>query len=352
MNDAPYWVSPREANLLITGRCNLRCRHCSVLSHGPLKEDLPLGDWERILDKLARNRLIKLTLTGGEPMAREDFPEFLEAVAERPFRFSVNTNGTLITPGVIESLVKHRGRLNDIMVSLDGPDAATVDSQRGEGVFDKLVLGVTKLRTAGLPFGFYCTVTSLNVDRLVETADLAMRTGAGWIKFNNFMLAGPDLGVSMIPAPEQISKAASDLMAMEATKQGLISGTIIDMRKRALDYLDGNLRKTEGNAFACGGGRVKIAVFPNGDVSPCDHIPDLILGNILHSQLEDILNGPGMNEFTSILNGKRNRNPRCRSCEYLDFCSGGCPVEAINTGDLNAIDRLSCLKIALENMND
>jgi len=343
LNDAPYWVSPREANLLITGRCNLRCRHCSVLSHGPLKEDLPLGDWERILDKLARNRLIKLTLTGGEPMAREDFPEFLEAVAERPFRFSVNTNGTLITPGVIESLVKHRGRLNDIMVSLDGPDAATVDSQRGEGVFDKLVLGVTKLRTAGLPFGFYCTVTSLNVDRLVETADLAMRTGAGWIKFNNMVIAGPSLVNSISADIPSMRQAAEQLEEINGQRPGFVTGSILWLRERALLLKEKKIAARDRSAFTCGGGKEKIAVLPDGTVTPCDHLPKLALGNLLQMDLEMILTGDTMSEFSEFVNGEKALYPECSSCELAQFCTGGCPIEALLHGPY-AAHRISCLK--------
>ncbi len=343
MSDAPYWVSPREANLLITGRCNLRCRHCSVLSHGPLKEDLPLSDWERILDELARNKLIKLTLTGGEPLVREDFPEFLNAVAERPFRFSVNTNGTLITPGVIESLVKHRGRLNDVMVSLDGPDAETVDSQRGEGVFEKLILGVKKLRTAGLPFGFYCTVTSLNVDRLVETADLAMRTGAGWIKFNNMVIAGPSLVNSISADIPSMRHAAEQLEEINRRKPGYVTGSILWLRERAFLLKENKIVSRERGAFSCGGGKEKIAVLPDGTVTPCDHLPQLGLGNLLEMNLEKILTGDRMTGFSVFVNGDKNQYSDCSSCELIQFCTGGCPIEALLYGP-GVAHRISCLK--------
>lgn len=224
MSEAPYWVSPREANLLITGGCNLNCRHCSVLSFGALKKDLSLKKWAGILDDLAGNKLLKLTITGGEPMARPDFLEFMEEVARRPFRYSVNTNGTLVTGAVIKSLRKHSGRLDDIMVSLDGPDRGTMDSQRGKGVFDRMVLGVTKIREAGLPFGFYCTVTTLNIDRLEETAELATTLGANWIKFNHFLLAGPGLGLEIVPGATEITGAGKRLKKNVRVRSRLHTG--------------------------------------------------------------------------------------------------------------------------------
>lgn len=350
MKDPSYWVSPREANLLITGGCNLRCRHCSVLSHGSLDNDLPLKAWSGILDELVRCKLLKLTLTGGEPMARADFPEFLEEVNGRPFRYSVNTNGTLLEPRMIEAITRNSSRLNELMVSLDGPDQETVDAQRGSGVFGSLVLGTGRLRTAGIPFGFYCTVTSLNIHRLGETAEFALAAGGDWIKFNNVLMAGPGLNPEIVPDPEDIAAAAEKLALLAEKYPGRIMGTMLDMRSRAQDYAAGKLPATSGNAFSCGGGRTKITIFPGGEVTPCDHLPQVVLGNILHTPLDRILQGEKMKEFERILNRDRRENEECRTCKAFDFCTGGCPVEAIVTAGGRGTDRLSCLKLALENL--
>ncbi len=350
MTSPSYWVSPREANLLITGGCNLRCRHCSVLSHGALTKDLPLKAWEAILDELARCKLLRLTITGGEPMARADFPGFLDMVAARPFRYSVNTNGTLVTPATVQSLTRHSGRLGELMVSLDGPDSETVDCQRGRGVFDAMVEGTGRLRSAGLPFGFYCTVTSLNVKRLPETAEFALSLGAEWIKFNNFLLAGPVLSASMVPGPSEVAEGARQLAETALKHPGRITGSILEMRQRALGFLNGKRSITSGQAFSCGGGINKIAVFPDGAVTPCDHLPGFVLGNLTKNGLEEILTGGRMADFTAILKRPRALDEECSSCEYRQYCTGGCPVEAIVHRKGIGRDRSSCLKTALENL--
>ncbi|NOQ23226.1 MAG: radical SAM protein [Candidatus Aegiribacteria sp.] len=345
---ASYWVSPREANLLITGRCNLRCRHCSVTSHGELNTDLPLSEWINILDELSRSKLLKLTITGGEPLYRPDLPEFLAEVYKRPFRFSINTNGTLITPRIIETVKRFSSRLNEFMVSLDGPDMETVDSQRGEGVFEKLLSGVKKLRAAEFPFGFYCTVTSINVEKLNETAEFALSLGAEWIKFNNFVLAGPVLNHSMIPGHARVNRAAGRLSIPSIKYPGRIQGSILDMRERVLKYKAGELRKTKNRAYSCGGGRGKIAVFPDGRVTPCDHIPDITLGNITGQSLEEILTGDVMKRFTGFMAQPRSDYPACKNCGHIDYCTGGCPVEPLSRNESIGFDRHSCLRLALE----
>lgn len=344
---APYWVSPLEANLLITGRCNLRCRHCSVTSYGGLNTDLPLSAWKKILDELQRSKLLKLTITGGEPLARPDFIQFLGEVYKRPFRFSINTNGTLITPEIIETIKGYSSRFNEFMVSLDGPDKETVDSQRGAGVFEELVLGVDKLRNADIPFGFYCTTTSINVDRVVETAEFALSLGAQWIKFNNFLLAGPELNSDMVPERAKVNMAAEELSILAVKYPGRIQGTLLDMRVTMLKCREGELRRRKDRAYSCGGGVGKIAVFPDGRVTPCDHLPDLALGDITRQSLEKILTGGEMKKFTEFMNQKRSDYPECTDCRYLDFCSGGCPVEPLNMKQDIGLDRHSCLKRAM-----
>ena len=344
---APYWVSPREANLLITGKCNLRCRHCSVTSYGGLNTDLPLSAWEKILDELQRSKLLKLTITGGEPLARPDFIQFLGEVYKRPFRFSINTNGTLITAETIDTIKNYSSRFNEFMVSLDGPDKETVDSQRGAGVFEELVIGVNKLRNADIPFGFYCTTTSLNVDRVVETAEYALSLGADWIKFNNFLLAGPELNRDMVPEQAEVNKAAEELSMLAVKYPDRIQGTLLDMRARMLKYKREGLQKEKDRAYSCGGGVGKIAVFPDGRVTPCDHLPDLTLGDITRQSLEEILTGSEMKKFTEFMNQKRSDHAECTDCRYLDICTGGCPVEPLNMKHDIGLDKHSCLKLAM-----
>ncbi len=344
----PYWVSPREANLLITGKCNLRCRHCSVTSYGGLDTDLPLSVWKDILDELQRSKLLKLTVTGGEPLVRPDFVEFLGEIHRRPFRFSINTNGTLVTPRVIEAVKKYSSRFNEFMVSLDGPDEETVDSQRGSGVFQELVRGVKMLSSAEIPFGFYCTTTSLNVDRVVETAEFAVSLGARWIKFNNFLLAGPGLNRDMIPERAKVNRAAEELYVLSSKHPGRIQGTLLDMYTRVLKYKRGELHTEKDRAYSCGGGTGKIAIFPDGRVTPCDHLPDLTLGNITRQSLEDMLTGGEMRKFSEFMNQKRSDFAECRECRYLELCTGGCPVEPLNMKQQIGLDRHSCLKLALE----
>ncbi len=47
-------------------------------------------------------------LSGGEPMLREDFCEIFDYITAKARRYSLNTNGTLITPEIAR-LMKRKG---------------------------------------------------------------------------------------------------------------------------------------------------------------------------------------------------------------------------------------------------
>ena len=89
----------------ITERCNLACKHC-YFDPKFLKNELSLEQLFKILDDYLK--LIKkwglprqnsrISITGGEPMVREDFFEFLEECyknRERT-RYGVLINGILL----------------------------------------------------------------------------------------------------------------------------------------------------------------------------------------------------------------------------------------------------------------
>jgi len=348
LSEKEFWVPPREANILITGRCNLKCRHCSVSSFGRSKDDLPLNAWSRILDELVSNKLVRVTVSGGEPMARPDFSEFITALASRPLRVAVNTNATMVSESAVTSLKKLESRLETVMVSIDGSNEKTHDSQRGTGAFRAMQEGVRSLRERGIPFGFYCTVTSLNVDDLSAVVRLAESLGGQWIKFNSFLYAGPELESSLIPEENHFRRAVDELETISAKANIPVRGTLLDMRRMVRKHRAGKLKPLGGKAYICGGGSSKIAVFPDGSVTPCDHLPEYILGNLTRSSLRSILHSPKMKAFAEFVSQPRANRSTCAACEFLDVCSGGCPVEALLQGQNPGFDRHSCLKLALK----
>ena len=97
-------VSPRDVHVLVTAKCNLACKHCSIYGDGPIHGDLTTDQWRDIIGRLSAWKVLKLTVSGGEPLVREDFGEIVEAILSHPLRFSLNTNAMLVTDEVARLL--------------------------------------------------------------------------------------------------------------------------------------------------------------------------------------------------------------------------------------------------------
>jgi radical SAM protein with 4Fe4S-binding SPASM domain len=336
-------LAPRSVTVLITGHCNLKCAHCGVRSPG---DDLPAATWGRILDRLLEAKVLELVVSGGEPLARRDFGDFVDMVIERPFRFSLNTNATLLTSKTASLLQKAGPRLTSVMAGLDGPDAETHDALRGPGTFKKAVEGVRRAVEAGLPVIINCTVTRLNHDRVLETAGFALNElGVGAAKFTPVLAAQCAVPDGFHGDLAGLVRAGLALLDIGDPR---VYGPLADIARMARDTRDKRSQRTRGRAFSCGGCTGKIAVAADGSVIPCDYLDGFVLGRLPDQPLNDIMVSRRTAEFLSILSARRAENPDCAMCEYLDVCPGGCPVNPLLRGEPTGRDEISCVRNLVE----
>jgi len=114
----------------ITDRCNLFCSHCyqeASPSAEPSFDELLLilEQFKEFIHRCreqsgSRRFKAHITVTGGEPFIREDFIALLERLAadSHLFSFAILTNGTLLTPAIVQSLIRLKPGF--VQVSIDG----------------------------------------------------------------------------------------------------------------------------------------------------------------------------------------------------------------------------------------
>ena len=114
--------SPRQVDIAVTGRCNLACKYCFYADEMTARTDLPTETWLDFIKELGRLGVMDVTLTGGEVFTRPDLFTLIDGVIANRMRYSLLSNGTLITEKVLEqfSIGKRRQRLNSIQISIDG----------------------------------------------------------------------------------------------------------------------------------------------------------------------------------------------------------------------------------------
>lgn len=98
-----------KVNLHITQYCNYHCRYCFAQFRE--KQNLPLEDWERIIDNLDASGIVdSVNFAGGEPVLYPGFGALVDYAFQKGFRLSVISNGSLlmkkelVPPGLFSKL--------------------------------------------------------------------------------------------------------------------------------------------------------------------------------------------------------------------------------------------------------
>ncbi len=306
----------------VTGHCNLACRHCYDEGGGdePGFENL-IGVYGKIReffiglnDEAGGKTPCHLSLTGGEPFARPDFFEILDLAAkDRPlFRFSILTNGTLIT-------ASHAAKLKSlapsfVQISVDGPEEIH-DSIRGKGSYRKAVDGAQHLIREKIPVSFSFTLHRQNRKGFPKVVRLARKLGVRTVWSDRLIPVGRAGEYGLEPVSKDELRDFHRQMTRErkAADRSFFSKSRVGMH-RALQFHEGG-----GKPYRCQAGNGLLAIDPAGTVFPCRRMP-VPVGNVKNDALDRIYRE---NEFLVRLRSDDAIPASCRTCFYSRLCRGG-----------------------------
>ena len=344
-------ASPIKAMCLhVAHDCNLRCKYCFA-STGDYKEGRMLMSLETgkkaldfLIEKSGDRKFLEVDFFGGEPTVNFDVVKQLveygrsrEAEANKKFRFTITTNGILLTDDMIDFINKE---MNNVVLSIDGRkdvnDRLRVRAD-GSGSYDKIVPNFKKLvEKRGSDKDWYVrgTYTKYNLD------------------FSNDVMHLYDLGFDQISVepvmadpsmPYAITK--SDLPRIFDEYEELSrkirkirsEGKFINFFHFMLDLDQGPcaIKRLRG----CGCGNEYVAVAPNGDIYPCHQfvgIEDYKLGSLNDGSFNEELK-------KTFASAHVYSKPECKKCWAKFYCSGGCNANNyIYAGDIHNAYKLSC----------
>ncbi len=344
--DAGGVAPPFLVSYAVTGKCNLKCKHCySDSTEEPAPGELTTEESKSLLDEIARWGIRLLIFDGGEPLCREDLMELTAFASQRGMRTVIGSNGTLI-----DEETAHRLKTAGVMavqISVDGAKAPTHDWFRGaEGAFEGALRGARACRAAGLPFQFGMTIRRGTLDELPEMLKMAVDRGATAAEF--FDLVGVPRVKEAIPQEVLTPQERKGAMVWLAEAQedcpvvirvpGCPMYTLILQEKdvRPRRFPPEQLRRIPyyGRGCAAGMPHGYITVLPNGDVIPC-MLLQTRLGNVREESVREIWNS---SSILATLRGRSLLEGRCGGCVHRDACAG-CRGRAYEeTGSVTAAD--------------
>ena len=347
--------TPRSLDLEITSRCNAACRYCYYLNNPDVDyTDLPTETWLAFFAELASCQVMNVTLQGGEPLLRKDFLTLVDGVVANRMRFSVLTNGSLLTLQTAEHL-KATGRCDHVQVSLDGSTAEVHEKLRGVGTFEPALSAIKLLQSVGLPVTVRVTIHPGNLDDLASVTHLLLDD----LQLPSFSSnATSSLGSSAkydsesLLTPLERLKAMRSLAELDEAYPGRIqasAGPLADWHMfHAMEEARQSGRPISGRGRLVGCGCIfdRLAVRSDGAIVPCVMLPQMVLGRLGKDSLSDIwLHAPALQEMRSRWSISLSSFDDCLDCPWQESCTGNCPGTAYSlTGDINRPCPETCLK--------
>ena len=359
--------APRSFDLSLTGRCNLRCAYCFYADEMVGRRDLPAERWLAFFRELDGLAVRSLTLSGGELFMRPDLWELLDGIVDARMRYTILTNGTLLTEDVLAQLdqAHRRRRLTMVQVSIDGSCAEIHDASRGKGSFDKAIRGLRLLKAAGFPATARVTVNRHNVGDLENVFRLLLDdVGLARVGTNDAMPMGTGCArrEDIVLLPEQRPEAMRTLVELERRYPGRIQASAGSLALwhmfREMEEAKATGKKTRrwkmGSLSSCGCMFAKLAVHHDGMIVPCNMLAAAALGTIGETSIRRIWQDhPLLKEMRGRGAIPMGQVPGCAGCEWAPYCSGGCPAaEYTRTGEMNVANPECCYRKFLQETGD
>ena len=349
--------TPRVVEIAITSKCNLRCKYCAFFtSASDVNTDLPKEEWFEFFKELRQCSVANVTLSGGEPLYRQDIREIIEEIVRNKMRFWIATNGTLVTEEIAEFLASTR-RCGNIQISIDGANSTSHDACRGRGKFLQTMEGIKILQKYQLPISVRVTIHRNNYNEIEEIARLLLEE-IGLSKFaintvNNLGLGQRNAKSVQVDAHERSLVMETLLKLNKKYNRNVVSGTPLAqfenwlMMKSLSKSNKKPLNLPGGYLQACGQVEWAIAVRSDGIITPCSLLSHMELGKINRDSLRVIWQKhPAFNKLRERTKIPLTQFDSCKKCNYNNLCSGGgCPATAyLSTGEENSPDTNLCLK--------
>lgn len=270
----------------ITNTCNLNCHFCP--KHTREKRQLSAEEFNLLTDKIRGKVCFLYFHLMGEPLLHPLLPQFITTAREKGFKTVLTSNGTLLHRAMeLLDTLPHK-----IQLSLHSHES----NAKGElsSYMDEVMTFSTQAAAKGT-----CMV-------------LRLWNQGGRDKENEEVMR---LIEKYVPKPWKERPDGfrlCDHLYLEFDRKFEWPNFENDIKKG-----DDNKNKDENREVFCKALLKQIGVLADGSLVPCclDHNGDVILGNLLHQSLEEILSSPRAQAMTEGFKHHTATEALCQSCE-------------------------------------
>ena len=313
--------------------CPLGCDHClaNIPHMKANKERIPslmAPETSKICKQIIDSGTLEVKLGGGEPFVYEPFWEAIQMLGDAGVGLSTNTSGVTLCdekqlpPEKIRLLADKKVKIS---ISVDGEPAFHDRLRKRDGLLNQVLdRGIERLIEHGVPkrkielrSTILNTEESINqvgyLDKLARELQLNVR----------IRLARPSGGsvTNGVAVLESDSKTRKLLKTLRETAQ---KSDLVNLE----EFLRYDRPAFIHTGLDCGAGTRLAHIGPNGEASICGFL------DTFFPETHDLLNGISLldvwqkgDAFLQIREyfRRENQESKCRNCQYVDACQGGCP---------------------------
>lgn len=327
--------APRICVWELTLACDAVCVHCGSSAGRRRADELSAGEALRLCDSLARLGTEHVTLSGGEPLLRGDWPAITQRLVSSGIVVDMISNGLGWTEELAQAA--RLAGIGVVSLSIDGP-ADIHDRLRGRsGAWRRAMASARMLREAGLRVGAVTQVCSANRFHLEALERELVDNGfAGWQVQLTMSLGRCELDGTLALAPSEVPAIAAFVLA-SAERGGIpvYAGDNLGWMTRQEPQLRSAKRPCNRVFLGCQAGLSVLGITSNGTVRGCLSMPpELDEESVRARPLEQIW------ADASAFRYNRRFDPAqldgsCADCAYRHVCRGGCKSIAwASTGQL------------------
>ncbi|MFH0752298.1 MAG: radical SAM protein [archaeon] len=306
-----------EISIEITNACHQHCLHCSSSAGKPFEDELTLEEIKDILRQAKELGAHIFTISGGDPLLREDIHEIITSARQQGFEIRLQTSGTYKGPITDEFLDFFSENIKDrIVYSVHGLKSTHDKITQTEGSFDTVMESIRRTRAKGITTEAHMAANKLNfkdIEELSKTLDLhLLRT-----------VPQGDCDKNLMMNKQEFKETQETL-----TRSKAHIGHNLDKRH----WSDQSLKIN-----SCSLGEDKMLIRANGNFTYCAALKHIPFGNIRDKSLAYLWNEhPSAKAFRKFLKEDyKDLKGKCSTCELLERCKGGCIAQRIHSyGDM------------------
>jgi len=267
---------PLSVYYLITYRCVFKCKYCNITKRISVQGELFTSQVYNIICEMAKAGVVKLHITGGEPMLRDDIGEVINLAKSRNIFVGISSSGYSIP-----NKIKNIRNVDVVFLSFEG-EKGVHDYIRGKESFEILREAMKVLKFYKIKFWTTTVLNKLNINSIDYILNMAKKEGfvANFVmlhsrdedKFNCFFSKEEAEQISL--NRKDIKRVVLKLIEKKKSKEPV--GTSFSYLYYILQWKDYNKEFgiNLGNLKKCWAGRLYAFLEPDGMLYPCGTLHD------------------------------------------------------------------------------